>query len=181
MRTIELTPAVSVRLAERESAEQVGAYLGLLSSERAQQRRRMMIATVGTTARDLLVSYVSEVPVRKTTYRLVLPTGGVPVLQGWAVIDNTIGEDWSDVELSLVAGAPQSFIQPISQPQYARRPVVDIARGAMRTPQLHQETLTERGAERAAGGGGRIVDASGAALPGVTVPRSSGRDSRIRR
>ena len=32
-------------------------------------------------------------------------------LEGWAIVDNTVGEDWNDVELSLVAGAPQSFMQ----------------------------------------------------------------------
>ena len=41
---------------------------------------------------------------------------------GWAIVDNTIGEDWKGVELSLVAGAPQSFIQDVSQPYYGRRP-----------------------------------------------------------
>jgi hypothetical protein len=169
IRSVDLTPAVSVRLAERESAEQVSAYLGLLASNRSQDRRRMTIATLGTEARDLLVSYVSEVPVWKTTYRLVLPTGGTPLLQGWAVVDNTIGEDWNDVELSLVAGAPQSFIQPLSQPLYAQRPVVGLSRASMQSPQTHQETLTERGTERAGAVIGRVVDQQGAALPGVTV------------
>ena len=46
----------------------------------------------------------------------------MPPLQGWAVVDNTVGADWDNVQLSLVAGAPQSFIQPISQPLYTRRP-----------------------------------------------------------
>jgi hypothetical protein len=150
MRSVELTPAVSVKLAERESAEQVSAYLGLLASNRSQDHRRMTIATVGAGARDLLVSYVSEVPVWKTTYRMVLPNGGAPVLQGWAVVDNTIGEDWNDVELSLVAGAPQSFIQPLSQPLYVQRPVVGLSRTNMQAPQVHQETLTERGGETSA-------------------------------
>jgi hypothetical protein len=35
-------------------------------------------------------------------------------VQGWAVVDNTVGADWDNVQLSLVAGAPQSFIQPLS-------------------------------------------------------------------
>jgi hypothetical protein len=39
-------------------------------------------------------------------------------MQGWAVVDNTVGADWENVQLSLVAGAPQSFIQPLSQPIY---------------------------------------------------------------
>ena len=140
---MELTPAVSVKLAERDSADQVGAYLGLLASNQSQDRRRLTIATVGTATRDVLVSYISEVPVWKTTYRLVLPTGGTPVLQGWAVVDNTIGEDWNDVELSLVAGAPQSFIQPLSQPLYTQRPTIAMSRVSLPSPQLHQETLTD--------------------------------------
>lgn len=56
----------------------------------------------------------------------VLPDKGKPLLQAWAIVDNTIGEDWNNVELSLVAGAPQSFIQQISQPYYGRRPVVPL-------------------------------------------------------
>ena len=146
IRSVELSPAVSVRLTERESADQVGAYLGLLASNRAQNRRQLKIATVGTTARDVMVSYISEVPVWKTTYRLVLPTSGSPVLQGWAVVDNTIGEDWNDVELSLVAGAPQSFIQPLSQPLYTQRPTIGVSRVSVPSPQVHQETMTEAAA-----------------------------------
>ena len=108
IRSVELGPAVSVKLAERESADQVGAYLGLLASNRSQNRRRLTIATVGTTERDVMVSYISEVPVWKTTYRLVLPTGGTPVLQGWAVVDNTIGEDWN--ERRAVAGRRRAAV-----------------------------------------------------------------------
>ena len=46
-------------------------------------------------------------------------------------MDNTIGEDWKDVQLSLIAGAPQSFVQNISQPFYTRRPVVAIPESVM--------------------------------------------------
>ena len=72
------------------------------------------------------MSYISEVPVWKSTYRIVVPKApGTPFLQGWAIIDNTVGEDWKDVKLSMVSGAPQSFIQNISQPYYTQ-----AARGA---------------------------------------------------
>jgi hypothetical protein len=165
IRSMELGPGVGVKLAERESADQVGAYLGLLASNRSQNRRRLTIATVGTTEREVMVSYISEVPVWKTTYRLVLPTGGKPVLQGWAVVDNTIGEDWNNVELSLVAGAPQSFIQPLSQPLYAQRQTIGLSRVSGPSPQLHQETMTDGSANA----GGRVMDQRGGAVPGVTV------------
>jgi len=42
------------------------------------------------------------------------------------------------VQLSLVAGAPQSFIQPLSQPLYTRRPEIPIATEAQLTPQTHE-------------------------------------------
>jgi hypothetical protein len=39
-----------------------------------------------------------------------------PLLQSWAIVDNTPQMDWTDVTLSLVAGAPISFVQNLSQP-----------------------------------------------------------------
>ena len=105
IRTVELTSAATVRLTERDSANQVGSYLGLLASTRASDRRRMTISTTGTGPRDLLVSYVSEVPVWKTTYRIVLSPEAPPMLQGWAIVDNTTGEDWTNVEAARAARA----------------------------------------------------------------------------
>jgi hypothetical protein len=82
IRVVEITPAVTVRLAERDSTQQVGAYMSLLASARGRDQRLLKIATAGAGERDLLVSYISEVPVWKTTYRIVLPSrGGAPLLQ----------------------------------------------------------------------------------------------------
>ena len=53
----------------------------------------MTISTAGDGERSLLVSYISEVPVWKSTYRIVIPNEGKPLLQGWAIVDNTVGED----------------------------------------------------------------------------------------
>jgi hypothetical protein len=145
MRNFDLTPAVSVRLAERDLTDEVGRYLNLVGSSRARDLRRMTISDSGNGDRDIFVSYISEVPVWKSTYRIILPekSGESPLLQGWAIVDNTIGEDWKDVQLSLIAGAPQSFIQDISQPLYARRPVVALPESAMLTPQTHEATMKE--------------------------------------
>ena len=146
VRTFDLTPATSVRITEKDLNEEVGHYLHLLASTRDRDVRRMTISTAGDGERKLLVSYISEVPVWKCTYRIVVPPTGKPLLQGWAIVDNTVGEDWSNVELSLVAGAPQSFVQELSQPYYARRPVVPLPENAMITPQTHEATLEENSA-----------------------------------
>jgi hypothetical protein len=144
LRVFDLTPTTSVRVLEKDVNEEVGKYLGLIASTRDQDVRRMTISTAGDGDRDLLVSYISEVPVWKSTYRIVVPKEGKPLLQGWAIVDNTVGEDWKNVELSLVAGAPQSFVQELSQPYYSRRPEVPLPENAMLTPQTHEATIEEQ-------------------------------------
>ena len=143
VRTFTLTPAVGVRVEDRDLNEEITRYLSLLNSARDQDLRRMTVSTAGTGDRNVFVSYISEVPVWKCTYRILLPTkaGAKPLLQGWAIVDNTVGEDWKNVELSLVAGAPQSFIQELSQPYYTRRPVVALPETALLTPQTHEGTM----------------------------------------
>jgi Carboxypeptidase regulatory-like domain len=167
VRSIEVTPAVSVRLADRDVNDEVTRYLGLLSSVRQEDLRRMTISTSGSGDRRLYVSYISEVPVWKTTYRIVLPTktGDEPLLQGWAIVDNTVGEDWNNVELSLVAGAPQSFIQQLSQPYYARRPVIALPQLAQLTPQTHESAMLGGLASVS----GTITDPQGAVISDAQV------------
>jgi hypothetical protein len=143
VRVFDLTPATTVRIADKDVNEEVGKYLGLVASTRDQDVRRMTISTAGEGERNVLVSYISEVPVWKSTYRIVVPTDGKPLLQGWAIVDNTVGEDWKNVELSLVAGAPQSFVQELSQPYYTRRPVVPMPENAMITPQTYEATMQD--------------------------------------
>ena len=167
VRCVDLNPATSVRVLDHDLQIEIGRYLGLIASARDQDVRRMTISTTGSGDRSLYVSYISEVPIWKTTYRIVLPTKAEkkPLLQGWAIVDNTVGEDWNDVELSLVAGSPHSFIQQLSEPFYGRRPVVALPENVQLAPQTHAATLV--------GGNGRlsgqVTDASGAVIAGTNL------------
>jgi Carboxypeptidase regulatory-like domain len=167
VRSVDLSPSTSVRIAERDLQIEVGRYLGLIASSRDQDVRRMTISTTGTGDRNLYVSYISEVPIWKTTYRIVLPSKAEkkPLLQGWAIVDNTVGEDWDSVELSLVAGAPHSFIQQLSEPFYGRRPVVPLPESVQLSPQTHAATLM-RGNGRLSG---VVTDSTGAIISGALV------------
>ncbi|HEX7698991.1 MAG TPA: carboxypeptidase-like regulatory domain-containing protein, partial [Candidatus Acidoferrum sp.] len=167
VRSVDLNSSTSVRIAEKDLQLEVGRYLGLIASSRDQDVRRMTISTTGIGERNLYVSYISEVPIWKTTYRIVLPSKAdkKPLLQGWAIVDNTVGEDWDGVELSLVAGAPHSFIQQLSEPFYGRRPVVPLPESVQLSPQTHAATLM-RGNGRLSG---MVTDPSGAALAGANV------------
>jgi hypothetical protein len=144
IKSFDVTARLSVRVLEGDLRTDIRRYLDIVSSTRQKDLRRMSIATAGVGERQLYVSYISEVPIWKSTYRLVLPAkaGDKPLLQGWAIVDNTIGEDWTNVDLSLVAGSPQSFIQPLSQPFYGRRPVIPLPSAAQLTPQTHDAALS---------------------------------------
>lgn len=174
-REMEVTPTTRVRVLDTGLHGEMNRYLALLASEREQDLRRMTLTTAGVGERQLFVSYISEVPVWKATYRLVLHNDSAkkPLLQGWAIVDNTVGEDWNNVELSLVAGAPQSFIQQLSQPYYARRAIVALPQEYESAPQTHEARLLG-GAQIA----GRVVDSSGGVIANaeVRVLDSNGRE-----
>jgi len=167
VRVIELTPTLSVRPVDSNLQGQLDRYLELLSTTHATGLRHLTLDALGSGARQLRVSYISEVPVWKATYRMVFPrtSNGNATVQGWAVVDNTVGADWDNVQLALVAGAPQSFIQPLSQPLYTRRQEIAIATAAQTTPQTHQA------AENMGSGSlsGTVTDASGAAIANATI------------
>ncbi|HZL25867.1 MAG TPA: DUF4139 domain-containing protein [Acidobacteriaceae bacterium] len=149
VRTLELTQSTSVRLLDTDLHQDVTRYLQLLAGNRSQGLRHLTLTDRGTGSRELHVSYISEVPIWKSTYRILFTdstnaANHTATLQGWAVVDNTVGEDWTNVQLSLIAGAPQSFIQPLSDPIYSRRPEIPIAQEAQLTPQTFDSSNEDK-------------------------------------
>jgi len=140
LRTAEITDALSVHMLDPSLEKQFASYLEIIASAENQQGRHLTLDDRGEGERQLQVSYISEVPVWKSTYRIVFPqeANGNATVQGWAVVDNTVGVDSNNVQLSLVAGAPQSFIQPLSQPLYTQRPTIPIATVGQNMPTRHE-------------------------------------------
>jgi hypothetical protein len=96
---------------------------------------------------DLRVGYVSEQPVWRPSYRLVF-TDGEPQLQVWGIVQNLSGEDWRNVSLALVAGAPIAFKATLATPVTPARPVVnDQGETIMSVPE--SETSLARGRAQA--------------------------------
>ena len=141
IRTVELGSAKAIRLRGAELTAGIGRYLEVLETAHRQDVRRLRIQTRGEGTRKLFVGYTSEAPIWKTTYRLVLDDKRKPLLQGWAIVDNTTAMDWDGVELALVSGAPISFIQKLSEPVYAHRPEVPLTEGIGPVPLMHAPTL----------------------------------------
>ncbi|HSP06314.1 MAG TPA: hypothetical protein VLR94_04010, partial [Acidobacteriota bacterium] len=91
--------------------------------------------------RRVHVSYIMEAPVWKISYRVLLLGKEKPWLQGWALIDNTQDEDWNDVEVSLVAGLPVSFVHDLYSMRYQKWPVVEVPGETPYAPPVLEEAV----------------------------------------
>ncbi len=70
---------------------------------------RMTIQVPKEASRDLKLSYVTEAPSWKPSYRITLGKDKKVELQGWAIVDNTSGEDWKSVKLGVGSSSALSF------------------------------------------------------------------------
>jgi hypothetical protein len=69
----------------------------------------MEIQLPGHHPHEVKLSYVTEAPAWKPSYRVVLGDHEKVDLAGWAVVDNTSGEDWRNVRLGVGASSALSF------------------------------------------------------------------------
>lgn len=115
-----------VELLDERANQDLERALAANLYSRKRELRRLSMFTRGVGERRLFVSYVIEAPVWKTSYRMILGAGGERLLQGWALVDNTHDEDWIDVQLSLVAGLPVSFVHDLYSPRYRQRPEIRV-------------------------------------------------------
>jgi hypothetical protein len=70
---------------------------------------QMQIHLSGAAPHKLQLTYVTEAPSWKPSYRVVLGKDKKVEFQGWAVVDNTSGEDWEKVKLGVGSSSALSF------------------------------------------------------------------------
>lgn len=118
----------SLTLADPETQAKLDRALSALARQGEQDHRTLSIRTTGTGSRTVRVAYVAEAPLWKATYRLTLPAKGAASgdLQGWAVLENHSGADWSGVDLTVVSGNPVTFRQALYDSYYVTRPQVPV-------------------------------------------------------
>jgi hypothetical protein len=92
---------------------------------------------------DLSVSYVVGAPIWRPSYRVVFDKSDKALLQAWAVVQNTSGEDWRDVRLSLTTGAPISFRSDLGTPIVPERPLVTDTGEVVSAVPLGETTLSQ--------------------------------------
>ncbi|MFN7019829.1 MAG: hypothetical protein ACK4WH_00700 [Phycisphaerales bacterium] len=139
VRSYDLTKVSGFEILDKELASELDKALSTLAEYRADTTKTVDLRFSGTGSRRVVVGYVNETPVWKTSYRLVLPEADPPksdsgggnvkgelVMQGWAIVENTTDQDWNNVRLSLVSGRPVSFQMDLYEPLFTFRPSVPV-------------------------------------------------------
>ncbi len=94
-----------------------------LTSDEKRGMKKVVLSLDGK-AHDLNVGYIAAAPVWRPSYRLVVGKDGSADLQAWGIVQNLSGEDWKNVKLSLVAGAPLAFEAQLGTPVIPPKPIV---------------------------------------------------------
>jgi hypothetical protein len=129
LQQVVLEEAESIAFADPGLQAQVDRALAAIAQHRAKDRRTIVLTARGSGKRLLRVGYVVAAPLWKSAYRLTLPQDRattVAHLQGWAVLENMSGEDWTEIELTVLSGRPVSFHQALYQAYYVNRPEVPV-------------------------------------------------------
>jgi len=127
VRTFDLYSLTSLQILDATLRRDLDFYLRTQLSAKKKDARTFTFFAQGQGQRAIRLSYTLEAPVWKATYRIILgEEGKAPMIQGWAVVDNTQDEDWENVSLSLISGLPVSFIHDLYTPRYIRRPEVRV-------------------------------------------------------
>lgn len=142
IRTVDPSASSEIRFTDPKIQDQFSDYLAVLSRSRNTDKRTVTIESQGGAAR-VAAGYITPTPIWKSSYRLVFDAEDKPLLEGWAIVDNTSGEDWDNVRLSLVSGLPVSFITRLYEPRYLQRPVVQLAQDRAWAPKVHGGAIEE--------------------------------------
>jgi hypothetical protein len=127
----------SVTLTEEKLSEDLEKALEAIAGSRDMDKRTVKIELNGQGDRQVIIGYLLETPVWKTSYRLMAGDDGL-FIQGWAIVENTTDADWADVDLRLVSGQPISFIENLYEPLYVDRPVIQPQIAAIARPHIYE-------------------------------------------
>ncbi len=137
LRTLDLAAASSIRFDDPKLQLQLKEYLAVVNQSRSKDKRSVYIDSADAKGRQIVASYMLPTPVWKSSYRLIFNEKAESTLEGWAIIDNTSGEDWTNVRLAVVSGRPVSFISRLYEPKYVARQTVELPEDRAASPVVY--------------------------------------------
>ncbi len=199
--TVTSVPLRTVRrviILDERAAQDLTFFLAI---SRANDAQRTITVGLSPGEHDLVASYLVPSPTWRVSYRLVaeskasstpaadMPDGaatattaaaaatgadaGDLLLQGWGLFDNPLEEDLADVEVTLVAGQPISFVYDLTTSRVPARPIVrDAARVAAGPVEFEAAAPAPAVAAAAPAGGSDVFMAGYDTAPDVPMSRA---------
>jgi len=153
--SVPLDSVRRIRLVDKDLDGELRKALAVLASSQSTDKKTVTLDFRGEGKRSVRVGYIRQTPVWKTSYRLVLEDEKAPLVQGWAIVENTTEEDWGEIDLTLISGRPISFVMDLYEPLYVPRPVEELELYASLRPPSYDQDLARHEVEfrrRAAAG-----------------------------
>jgi hypothetical protein len=145
LRNVDLAAATAIRFADQKLQLQFRDYLAAVTGARSKDKRSVYIDSTDSKSREVRAEYIIPMPAWKSSYRLLFSEGTAqPTLEGWAIVDNTTGEDWTNVRLSLVSGKPISFISQLYPPKFITRLGAELAEDQAVAPTVYSGAVQNR-------------------------------------
>jgi hypothetical protein len=144
VRSVRLNEVQRLRFTNPVIENEFRRALETLSLAHDTQKKAVSLHFSGEGKRKVQVGYVTESPIWKTSYRLILDKKEKPYLQGWAVVENPTDEDWQAVEMALVSGRPISFRMDLYNPLFIARPLVEPELFASLRPPTYSGALNRQ-------------------------------------
>jgi hypothetical protein len=132
---VDLLSARYIKLLDPELRADLDRMLSVLLRAKHADRKSVVLEARGEGQRTVRAGYIIETPIWKTSYRVLFDEENPPLLQGWAILENTTDEDWKDVDVSFVAGSPVSFIMDLYTAYYPARQEIAVGIGTAPTPE----------------------------------------------
>ncbi|MBK66892.1 MAG: hypothetical protein CMP22_02030 [Rickettsiales bacterium] len=144
---ITIYDLAQIRIPNKALRSDFEKALSALKETNEKGSKTIKIVLDGTKSREVSYSYVIPAPLWKSAYRMVLPdfnsNDKTGVLQGWAILENMSGQDWSDVKLSLTSGSPVTYKQNLYESYYRARPTLPIQTVGALNPHKDEGTIEE--------------------------------------
>ena len=141
IRSVSLHEARTVELVDAALQAELTKALTAIATQREERTRSVDVGFGGSGEREVAVIYTHEAPVWKVSYRVLLASDKPTKLSGWAIVENTTDDDWTDVNLSLVSGRPVSFSMDLQEPLFAQRPWVAVPSVGGMAPRVYAEAI----------------------------------------
>ncbi len=146
LRTVDPAALPGLRFAEPAVDAQFRDYLRLVAASRSRERKALTLDVPTSADREIQLSYLAPAAVWKSAYRLVIGAAGGTAtaevaVEGWAIVDNTSGEDWTNVRMALVSGRPVSFRSRLFAPRFIERPFADVSAAGEDRPEVYESAV----------------------------------------